>query len=258
MYKFTKNGRDYSQVRKQVVELFKEGKKVKEIAKILNIDRHISSRYVKEAGYFFSPCGKIGINSNIFKTIDTEEKAYWAGFMFADGSMSDKNSVELSLKLSDFEHLEKFKKFLSYEGNVRKDSFRCRLQFSDSNIANDLKKIGCTARKSLTLKFPSEDKIPKELLGHFLRGYVEGDGHIAKKKGILISIAGTEEFLTKITEILKVEKIPKKSKSKAYTLTLCGDNARKLCSLMYESCLVYLDRKYKIYIENKERWYGKS
>ncbi|MGM9535052.1 MAG: hypothetical protein ACI3VR_07355, partial [Intestinibacter sp.] len=61
-------------------------------------------------------------NEHIFDVIDTEEKAYWLGFIFADGYIGstplepNKKSVynfELSLKLEDTSHLEKFKSFIS-------------------------------------------------------------------------------------------------------------------------------------------------
>ena len=52
-------------------------------------------------------------DNTVFDTIDTEEKAYWLGFMYADGYVQNNgNSVELSLKGSDVEHLEKFRVFL--------------------------------------------------------------------------------------------------------------------------------------------------
>lgn len=50
--------------------------------------------------------------------IDTEEKAYWLGFLYADGAVSkNTNTIELSLKSSDISHLEKYKSSLSFETN---------------------------------------------------------------------------------------------------------------------------------------------
>jgi len=51
-----------------------------------------------------------------FDNIDTEEKAYWLGFLYADGWVSSKgNTVGLTLALKDIEHLKKYNNFLRYE-----------------------------------------------------------------------------------------------------------------------------------------------
>ena len=51
----------------------------------------------------------IKINKNFFNKIDTEEKAYFLGFLYADGyNNTDRNSVALSLKEDDKEILEKY------------------------------------------------------------------------------------------------------------------------------------------------------
>jgi len=47
----------------------------------------------------------IGLKEDIFNVIDTEEKAYWLGFIFADGYVSDNNDFEVSLGIKDFNHL---------------------------------------------------------------------------------------------------------------------------------------------------------
>lgn len=43
---------------------------------------------------------------------------------------------------------------------------------------DDLKQLGCIERKSLILKFPTEEQVPFDLLHHFIRGYFDGDGSI--------------------------------------------------------------------------------
>ena len=45
-----------------------------------------------------------------FDKINTEEKAYWLGFLYADGSISSKeDKIELGLAEKDLHHIEKFK-----------------------------------------------------------------------------------------------------------------------------------------------------
>jgi len=58
-------------------------------------------------------------NEYIFENIDTEEKAYWLGFLMADGyNHESKTCVTLRLQEEDKEILEKFKSFLNYTGNI--------------------------------------------------------------------------------------------------------------------------------------------
>ena len=67
---------------------------------------------------------KLRFNENVFDTIDTEEKAYWLGFIFADGYISSQKEgkkkqykFELTLGVEDIDHLHKFNKFIGYEGD---------------------------------------------------------------------------------------------------------------------------------------------
>ena len=54
---------------------------------------------------------KYSINKNYFDAIDTENKAYWLGFISADAGMGKKDySLRFNLGSVDFHHLEKFNK----------------------------------------------------------------------------------------------------------------------------------------------------
>ena len=62
-------------------------------------------------------------NEFIFDVIDTEEKAYWLGFIFADGyiyssPLKDIGRIDYNFELctsgTDQQHMEKFAKFISY------------------------------------------------------------------------------------------------------------------------------------------------
>ena len=59
-----------------------------------------------------------------FDVIDTEEKAYWLGFIYADGYISsiDKAGFEIALKAEDSNHLHKFNRFMEHK---RQCKIRC-------------------------------------------------------------------------------------------------------------------------------------
>ena len=56
----------------------------------------------------------IDYNRHIFDNIDNEEKAYWLGFIVADGYLNlDKHMLRIKLGNKDKRHLIKFIKFIS-------------------------------------------------------------------------------------------------------------------------------------------------
>lgn len=49
-------------------------------------------------------------NKEYFKQIDTPEKAYWLGFIAADGNVrKDLLKLRIELNIRDYHHLEKFR-----------------------------------------------------------------------------------------------------------------------------------------------------
>ena len=184
-----------------------------------HIDR---SSFIKYCETYYPSTNKF--DETIFDSIDTEEKAYWLGFIFADGYISssplEENTYtqyefECSLQKDDYEHLEKMKKFFKLRNNISIDDYRCRLQVSSKHLWNVLNNYGCTPRKSLTLKFPDENIFKdtpkyskKTLLIHFIRGYWDGDGCLTyKRPGYpTITCISTESFLMGVQKVFNTNK----------------------------------------------------
>ena len=161
-------------------------------------------------------------NSDFFENIDTKEKAYWLGFLYADGCLSNKNRIAINLSSVDEEHLYKFKKAIQYEKDIighsqkemgEKKFFQSYFCFRDSKMYADLIDKGCIPNKSFYLKFPY-DKVPEHLYSHFIRGFIDGDGCIthtqggrAKKPNWKLSCVGTEDMLRNILKILGKENL---------------------------------------------------
>lgn len=210
-----------------------------------------------------------------FEVIDSEEKAYWLGFLYADGCISQifnnktgalkGQSVDIGLSIEDKNHLEKFSRRISNSKEVvtRKISLKgktfesCRLQIYNKKICSDLIKLGCTPSKSLTIEFPSENIVPKELVHHFVRGYFDGDGCVSSnhdKRFYIINFVGTKNFLEKVSEYaLENEGLSKTKitrKGEAYQISWGGfHNLEKWYNLLYKDATVYLERKKSKFID---------
>jgi DNA-binding transcriptional regulator WhiA len=255
MYTFKKFGRDYSLLKPKAVSLFHSGLNCKQIAKELEVYRKTVGKWLREAGCEYSKVNKAKVNSSVFNKIDTEEKAYWLGFIFADGYVSKSNNFELSLGLKDLEHLTRFKEFLQFEGKIYIDQKvgRCRLQFQDAQIVNSLKKIGCVNKKSLVLMFP---KINECFYSHFIRGYFDGDGSINKpEKSISVSIVGTQQFLEFIHNLLnipnyKIKHRQIKHSKEVHISEFSGNDARNFGKFIYNNSTICLERKKERFVSH--------
>ena len=148
-------------------------------------------------------------DENFFEVIDTEEKAYFLGFIMADGCVinnKEKYRYLLTIKIhpKDKEILEKFIEVIKGEMVVTMDKKReiCQIHISGKKIVSDLERLGCVENKTKTLVYPN---LPKELERHFLRGYFDGDGCVRvkedkrdnTKRGDVRIIGASYGFITK-------------------------------------------------------------
>lgn len=227
------------------------------LAKLFKFNRTKFSKYLKNKGIqVVNKQNECKFNQYVFDNINTEEKAYWLGFVYADGYISNRdNNIEVSLKLSDKNHLEKLKNFLEWSGNIKTDHFRCRLSISNKHLKQILILKGCPPKKSLILQFPNNNIINGNLLPHFIRGYFDGDGsiYISKKEKSKsnISLLGTNIFLKKLLTITNWKKnklfLNSKDNPNTWVLSYGGKTALNILNILYKDASVYLDRKYKKY-----------
>lgn len=204
------------------------------------------------------------LDIEFFKNINTEEKAYWLGFLYADGNIY-KNRIGIGLKGGDIKHLFKFKKSLKSKNKVSYKEFqqknktynKCSIYINSYEMANDLKKWGCIPNKSSKLfKLPD---IPKDLMRHFIRGYFDGDGSIFydKRRGVIhANFTGNYPFIKSINMFLYNENIfdkrrriviRDKRKKTTSNVTYDGEIAERILNYLYKKSSIFLDRKYNIF-----------
>lgn len=219
---------------------------------------------------------KYSFDESFFDDIDCEKKAYWLGFMMADGFITSKREREkrgvetqcfgITLSSKDIEHLEKFKKDLNsnhpiYTHKNYKSQFSgtetSRLMISSQHTVDSLKKWGVVENKTFFCKMPD---IEEKLKPVFIRGYSDGDGSIIILKDYRFSweMTGTKELLTSILSYLGKEDLklyqrwPERENNN-YSITIFGRNqVINLLDIIYENATVYLERKYQKYLEMKK------
>ena len=245
------------------MKLIKSGTSCRSAAKILGIDQQsMNTRLKRVYGFTVLPDGKKQIDSLFFDKIDTEEKAYWLGFLYADGYIGKDNSIELTVKKSDSTHLTKFKTDINSNHKIStkrvkldgKEYLASKISFKDKNMVESLQKLGCTNKKSFSIEMPQLQS--KELYRHFIRGFFDGDGHIEHRKEFVqaefacSSISFCKSLVAYSSDILGIKMlIQKDNRHKNYKVsTLSRAEGFLFLQHLYNNSKRFLDRKYEQYL----------
>lgn len=241
---------------KDIGEKFKLTKRtMAQIFKARGIDSHKKNRYT--------------LNESYFENIDSERKAYWLGYLFADGFVGDEHyhNIVFSQKESDGYIVEEFAKDIGFTGKIRKSmpgkgTFKngqpqMVVNFSSLKMAKDLYALKMYPRKSMDMK--ELPPIQEELMPHFIRGYFDGDGsiHVSVRtyykgrpyKGFHWNIIGTEAFNKKIAEKLPVKTLMRDSHTPEmkYLTTDSNKSVARLHKYLYDGATIFLKRKHDIF-----------
>jgi hypothetical protein len=154
---------------------------------------------------------RYSLDENFFSEITTEEQAYVLGWIWSDGNIYTRErmpgSIECSLNIvlseKDIVILELIKNALKADNAIneyidpRTSLCYKRLHIYSKKIFDDLVKLGCLPNKSLKIKPPV---LSNNLMQHFWRGVMDGDGHIRASLSPLKLVSGPEiEFFGSIS-----------------------------------------------------------
>lgn len=228
---------------------------------------------------------KYSYNVDFFENIDSAEKSYWLGFIFADGwiSQSKTNSeIGIELALKDIEHLKKFNKSLNgnidikefinyhYDDFIKSNTTKsCVIRLYRNKIVNDLKKYGINSNKTYTDNYISP-LIPQEYICDFIRGFFDGDGNVwidkKKNKSLRYTIYNASyTLLNDIREELYKNNIYSqivvddrdlyKKTTNCYRLIIGGiTNSYNFYNYLYSSNCICLERKFQYASENIDKF----
>ena len=249
-------------------------------AKKFKIGKNTLYNYLKEQDLIRSPKiyqKDISYNENFFDNIDTEEKAYWLGFIMADGytRLNKKNNpAQTSIEISkrDVEILNAFKNIINSNHIIRKRSRRtvtgkiseiCSITISSEHLTSKLISYGVVPNKTY-IGYINEEIFNnnEELIFHYLRGYSDGDGTINKNRGnyVFKLVIKSESILNTISNWIKkycnIEpkiKLQSDSLGSAYRLSIQNKKEYFIfLDKLYKNANIYLGRKYQIYLDHRE------
>jgi hypothetical protein len=269
--------------REQVVQDFDAGLSIPKLAIKYGCSAGLCNGILRRAGRTIPKrCAggrKYHFHEAYFETVDSEEKAYWLGFLTADGNITDvhegdrhRSDVSLGLAWSDYAHVQAFRdavgsiapilKIIEDEtrfpqGHVTLNTYSARLVLHSVQMVADLRRLGVHPRKSLT-QLPWEG--PEHLLRHYYRGLVDGDGSLSfhtrrqpykdrvyeyEEWGVNLAgtLAVTQGFVDFVARQIGHQVKPCRQ-GKIWVSSYCGlELPQKVARVLYQDVSIALDRK---------------
>lgn len=282
---------------KRAKTLYSQRRSSQWVASQLGLSNHSSTLLLKQAGvYQTGPCIgnlKYPIQEDYFDAIDSHEKAYFLGFMYADGhnttaeeSKTNKSYTCLHLHAKDRYILEHFRDLLYISSNKipLKETRRVKdgpvtsysLVFRCKRISDALSRLGISKGKTHESYLPDIDN---QFMCSFMLGYFDGDGSIylqRKKTGRPSKVTNMAAFVDIISNHFIISEMvqyfnrigirfkTKRHRNPHYLhMYVCSEeDVRAFDEHVYSHQKVYLKRKRDLFLEfyhyKKTRAYGKE
>lgn len=259
----------------EIVQLYRCGKTTVELATEFSCWPGLIWGIIRHRGERCRPQSEIQrhytLQCDYFDVIDTEDKAYWLGFITADGALTTEAAsgkkvyyLRIALQRRDRAHLEAFQKaigtnapiydYMTRPNKTTKESKSASgITVSSKQMVQALVRYGLTQRKSLTVEWWNG---PADLMRHYARGVFDGDGCLCSTKvagrkeprwsfSLIGSIPLIQGFIDWTSPFLSHPmrlryRTPDKT---AYVATAGIHRAATLTKLLYEGATISLDRK---------------
>lgn len=254
--------RRYSLTEKGVIFVsnkLQAGDSFNKIGKEIGVNPDTLSRLCKEQGIHRDNRRKYSLNEGYFSSINSQESAYWLGFLSADGYISeDRGSITVRLQRDDIFHLVKFSKCIGSNKEPfnltttlkGKAYFSSQILINSRKMVSDLVELGCYQNKSLTLLPP---KLEEKYIDAWILGYYDGDGGISSfedNKRYKSYFTGTYEVLSYIKNHLSLNSSIRREhrcENNTFSIQLSEGPTNAMLERLYTEDLVdiALERKLK-------------
>lgn len=259
---------------RQAIEWYQNGISQNEVSRRLGIHANRFTTLMREYGVSVRGRFKHAIRSDYFDRIDSFYKAYFLGWLAADGHVRPTRDrrdgkddartgrISLSIQARDCYIVEALRVEIGFSGTVKRvhkggnRQDQCRLNFCDQHMGQTLLKYGLTPHKSASFQFPD---IPEEWISAFILGYFDGDGSVSwgryTDKGYTairqrFDIIGSPSFVDRLAKILIDHGVKvgiSEEKRKSFLLKYVRGSSREsmlaFYRLVYTDAPLYLKRK---------------
>lgn len=163
---------------------------------------------------------KYQINKDYFAKINNQKKAYWLGFLMADGCVVNKNGKQallLGLAIKDKKHIEKMLKDMGANYPIKIGTSKspngkifnhASVTITCKKLCDDLSKYGVDEHKTFNSRIPKN--ISHKYIRHFIRGFFDGDGCVVRQNksenNLAFSLASaSKDMLLDVSRFLENE-----------------------------------------------------
>lgn len=237
----------------EIIDRYKKGEGCTSICTDYNVSQQTINRLLKKHDIITDNHKKHYYNEDIFSVIDSSEKAYWLGFIVADGYVNEARAfMRIKLQECDKNHLDKFVDFINGDKDMIKYEFhnltgnkQFYVEVNGRKFVDNLVKLDIRQGKS-SGKEKVTPGIPEKYIRDYIRGLWDGDGHIEYKQLDLISSIEVLSFVQKyFNEKFECPKNKICDHCNTFRIFICNKRFEIMKHLYYDSC-ISLERKNKL------------
>lgn len=255
------NAKYEDEFKQKIIQEYVNGENTVTLAKKYNLVEGTVNSWIKPYAR------KRGLKSKVehedyFDHIDTQEKAYFLGWIMADGNVSIYNgqySLKLHIQLSDRVLIDRFCEAIGCTNAIveKETLFRptgkyhksCYVSITSVHMVKSLMKLGVVPNKTGIERMPN---LSEELIPHFIRGFFDGDGIVTcTDKSQFVGVVSNLEMLKDLNKYFKLDNKVCPHKVTPGIGTIGSSSPKKLkpiYDLMYKDATIYLERKHDSFV----------
>lgn len=246
--------------------LNEQGNNYVEISKLINRSPHACRTRGQKMGL-----DGMNNNANInYFNEDSREMYYILGYWYADGGIYQKQGgTYFDISSIDKEQIVKIRDAMEIKTSILEDKTNentsYRVMVGNKKLVENLvERFDVPYRKTDKITI-NKDKIPEKYFYDFLRGYFDGDGSLLFSSHVKTNgkttltgakFTGSKKIIHSLYDILTSENYRcsliedgRSEKNNCWYLEIYGDSGRRLLSNIYENPIMFLERKYKAYLD---------